>query len=150
MGKVTWQARSTSSPVVVFTSSQMSGLANDARVLSTGIDNSTQAERWMDLQLTADTTAVSTAGGFVSAHLLRQVSGGTYENGDTSTDPGPNTFVGSFLFTSAATQEIHIIPSIGLPPVDFKILLKNELGIKISTAAGNHCKAIIYTETVAT
>jgi len=97
-----------------------------ANLLSSEIDNATNKDRMLDLELAWTCSTASTAGYVVEVYILYAMDGTNYEDGGTSADPAKNP---TRLFvddggTGAQRQTRLQIP---LSPFKFKILLKSEL-----------------------
>ena len=102
-------------------------LAAGANLLSSAIDNSTNKDRFLALELQFTCSTAPSAGKAVEVYVLYSLDGTNYEDGDaTPTDPakGPNE---AFLARAVTTAQRQTKVDIPISPFAFKILLKSEL-----------------------
>jgi hypothetical protein len=131
--QILWDANP--SPVTLL-STTLNSLANDARVLSAEIDNTTALKTLIDFELYLATQgSARSVGACVDIYLLSSLDGTNYP-GDASADPTINNMIGSFAYSAATTAERDTIKSIELAPGLHKIVVKNRTG-QAFAASGN-------------
>lgn len=102
-------------------------VAAGANFLGSEIDNSSNLDTHLDLDVAFTCGSAPTANKVIEIYLLFSVDGTNYEDGDaTPTDPTKSllTAVAARAVTSAQRVAIDQIP---IPPKKFKILIKSEL-----------------------
>lgn len=128
-------------------STGLDSLADAARALSGAIDNSTNLNLYMDLQLEIKYTSSAPTAGVIVAevYLLPTVDGTNYEEGGTTITPQASRLVATFESRNGSTSAFEYLTSLGIPiPVgSFKLLLINKSG-KTLASSGNTLKYRTY------
>lgn len=114
----------------ILSSSQLNNVAHAAQKISSAISNDTDLYIFADFRLRLSaSTSNRCAGAYVGLYILYDLGDSTYATGNSSRDPMPNTFIGSFVFDSGATgARVNIIPQVQIGPANFKVLLENNTG----------------------
>ena len=124
-------------------STGLNSLANDGRVLSAAIDNSTALKTVIDFEMyVAEQGSARSVGASVDIYLLTSVDGTNYPGSDAA-DPTINTMVGSFAFSAATAAERDVLKGVELGPGLHKIVVKNRTG-QAFAATGNTLKYRTY------
>lgn len=139
-----WSAIET---VETILSTELNGLTNGSRKLSSAIENDTAStERWLygDFELDLDTQTARTGSPAVQMYILPTVDGGTtYPTGSDSITPSSELLAGVFTFPADATAHISVLRGVLLPPSDFKVLLVNNTS-QTFNATGNTLRMSKY------
>ena len=118
----------------------LNSLANNGRVLSSEINNSSDKYYYVDLELKVTYGTGPTAGNTVDLYLISsQDDGTTYPDGDSSNDAPANTKVASFPLKNNTSAQIIPFRGVPLPPGKHKYLIKNTSG-QTMAASGNYLK----------
>lgn len=122
-------------------------LANAARVLGNEIDNATNKDRWMDLELIARFGTNPTGGARMAVYLIPAIDGTNYADGDASIAPPSTSLIATFPLRAATTQQRVSAVRIPVPPGKFKLLLENSSGQTTTNTDGeNGLTARFYNE----
>ena len=97
-----------------------------ANLLGDEIDNETNLDRWMALNLTWTCGTASNAGEVVEVYLVYDVTSGDYQDGGASEDP-QKAPVAVFVDDGGTAAQQQTVIDIPIKPFAFKILLKSEL-----------------------
>lgn len=124
-----WEAPSAGSSGI--TSSSMNAGAN---LLSSEIDNETNLDTHLMLELTWTCSSASTVNSAVEVYILYALDGTNYEDGDASTD-SYKLPVGAFYDDGGTGAQKQTIGPIPLMPFKFKVLLKSELDQNATSVA---------------
>jgi hypothetical protein len=95
-------------------------------LLGSEIDNETNLDRWMALNLTWTCSSAATAGKVIEAYVIYDVTSSAYEDGGTSEDP-VKAPVAVFVDDGGTGAQQQTVEDIPIKPFAFKILLKSEL-----------------------
>jgi hypothetical protein len=124
-------------------STELNSLADAGRVVSAAIDNSSNLDLFMDLQLAVQYTSSAPAAGVVVAevYLLPSIDGTNYAEGSTSVTPQQQLLVATLESRNGSTSAVEYLDSLGIPiPIgSFKLLLVNKSG-KTYASSGNTLK----------
>lgn len=116
----------------------LDSLANGARAISAAIDNSTNLDMFMDLQLKVKYTTTAPAAGVITAevYLIPSVDGTNYGEGGTGLTPQASRLVATFESRNGSTSTFEYLNSLGIPiPIgSFKLLLVNKSGYAYASA----------------
>jgi hypothetical protein len=124
---------------------ELNSLGDGANKLSSAVSNDAAGELYMyaDFELYIAATSSRAADNRVDLYLLQEQDATNYTYGGDSLDPPPNSWIGTFVFDAATAARYNHLRGIMLPPTDFKILLRNELGVAFASS-GNTLKLIKY------
>jgi len=115
---------------------ELNGLANDARKLGGQLDVAQNLYATFQLSIAAQGSA-RTSGARVLLYLIPSYDNGTtYMYGSDSLDPSENHLAGSFKFDASTTARIDMIERIELGAGFYKPLLINRTGQALA-ASGN-------------
>jgi hypothetical protein len=110
----------------VMTSALNALASTTGKAVSAAIDNGPNGDLFDDVELTVTFASAPTAGSVVELYMLRSIDGGsTYQDGSTTVEPQPSTFVGGFTVRAVTTQQVLILGGVALPPGSFKYLVRN-------------------------
>lgn len=126
-----------------YLSTELNSLADGANKLGAAIDDSTDLNMLMAVQVYLATQgSARDSDARIEMYLLQSVDGTNYTYGDDSTDPPKSAFCQSFPFDAAVTARYVCIKDI---PVygKFKMLFMNETGPALA-ASGNLVKYQLY------
>jgi hypothetical protein len=141
-----WAATPTSRGTVLTT--ELNSLANGSlSAVGTALDNTTNLDKWCDLELVLASLSPS-AGGSITVYLTESNDGGTtYENPPASTDPGSGcqSCTVTVDSTAATAKRITVGPFL-IKPKKMKFVLKNNAGVALASS-GNTVTAFTYDET---
>lgn len=104
--------------------------ANASGLLSSEIDNSSNLDDTMDIELAFDPESAPAAGAVFNIYILLSVDGTNYEDGGTSLQPTgktPAEFIPCRAVDTAQKVAKHGIP---IPPQKFKILVWNATAVQ--------------------
>lgn len=125
----------------------LDSLADAARAISGAIDNSTNLDLYMDLQLEIKYTSSAPSAGVIVAevYLVPTVDGTNYSEGSASITPQASRMVATFESRNGSTSNFEYLDTLGIPiPVgSFKLLLVNKSG-KTLASSGNTLKYRTY------
>ena len=110
--------------------SASNNFANASGLLSSEIDNTTNLDDTMDIELSFDPEAAPGAGVVFRIYILLAIDGTNYEDGGTSLEPTaktPATFIACRAVDTAQKVARHGIP---IPPQKFKILVWNATAVQ--------------------
>ena len=149
---ILWDAHP-SAEVLIDTTGTLKNLANDGIAVSAECENGTTLKRFADFELYVhDFAAAPSAGAHFELHIVYQLDGTNYadgEDGDVA-DPnlGPNTWHGSFsIIASDEDQRVQLM-AVPLGPHDFKCCVVNKTGQAIPNTDGSTLKIFRYTDEV--
>jgi len=127
---------------------QLNSLADaTAASASSAIDNETNLNRFLSLELTLDTQGgARSSGAYVTVHILYSSDGTNFS--DSTSGPLDACQVVVFPLDAATTARIVTISGIPIQPLQFKLLLTNQTG-QAFAAANNILTARTYNESVA-
>jgi len=132
MATLRWATRVDEETVL---STELNSLGNGSTKLSAALGH-TNREMYADFELSIAATSSRTASD-VGLYILAELDGTNYQYGSDSLEPSANAFRGSFLFDTGQTAaRVDIITGVLLPPGNFKVLVKNSLGVALA-ASGN-------------
>jgi hypothetical protein len=94
--------------------------------LGSEIDNETNLDRWLALNLTWTCSSAATAGKVIEAYIIYDVTSAAYEDGGASEDPAKSP-VAVFVDDGGTGEQQQTVEDIPIKPFAFKILLKSEL-----------------------
>ena len=102
-------------------------IANAAGFVGSAIDNATNLDDTLDLQITINCASAPVANTVLYVYLLLSLDGTNYENGSTSLQPVkvPIAAIPARAVTGAQVVSVAGIP---IPPQPFKIACWNALG----------------------
>jgi hypothetical protein len=147
MADIKWKASGRATNPLTLMSTELNSLASGSGAIGAAIVNETDhLDLYVDLELVVAFVASPTADSVVEAYFARQIDGTNYEDAATGGTPiGPkNGFVGSFVMRAVTPQRV-IIPSVLVPPRDFKVFVINRAG-QAFAASGNTVKGYFYKE----
>jgi hypothetical protein len=128
-------------------STELNSLADAGRQISSAIDNSSNLDLYMDLELAVQyTSSAPTAGQKVAeVYLVPTTDGTNYAEGSTSITPQQALLVATFESRNGSTSAVERLASLGIPiPVgSFKLELVNTSG-KTYASSGNTLKYRTY------
>lgn len=97
-----------------------------ANLLGSEINNETNLDRYLNLELTWTCSTASVLNEVVEVYLLYAIDGTNYEDGGVSVDP-IKVQISFFSDNGLTTAQKQAKVSIPIPPFKFKILIKSEL-----------------------
>ena len=129
-------------------STELNSLADDGTAVTASAMGHTNREMYADFELSIAATSSRTASG-VGLYILAELDGTNYQYGSGSLTPSGNAYKGSFLFDTGQTAaRVDIITGILLPPGNFKVLVKNELGVALASSGNTLTMRRYNTESV--
>lgn len=149
---ILWDAKP-SAETIIATDGAIKNLANDGIAVSAEVENGTGLKRFADFELYLhDFAAAPTAGGYFELHIVYQLDGTNYADGEDGDLADPNlsaaTFMGVFpVLNSDEDQRLQLI-GVPLAPHDFKVCLINKCGQAIPNTDGSFLKIYRYMEEV--
>ena len=145
MGEVTWTSYGTWTTAL---STELNSLADDGLALSSAIDNSTNKDLFVDIEVYLATVDLSSqTNPAIYIWLLTRTDGTNFEDGGTSVTPAraPDAIIP--LREANGAQRVFA-RMLMLTPDQVKILVQNKAGAALA-ASGNTVKYNTYGETVA-
>jgi hypothetical protein len=128
-------------------STGLNSLADAARDISSAIDNSSNLDLYMDLQLEIKYTSSTPTVGITVAevYLIPQVDGTNYAEGASGVTPQAALLVAAFETRNPSTSNFEYLdaPGVPMPVGNFKLLLVNKSG-KTLASSGNTLKFRTY------
>lgn len=112
---------------------ELNSLANNTNSsASSAIDNSTNLDLFMDLELVIDTTSSRTAGGGIGVYMVSRVDGTNFGDVNETTA----SLVAFFPLDAATTARRATRRDIPIPPEQFKLFARNTAtGITLAASA---------------
>jgi hypothetical protein len=130
------------SPAAVMTT-ELDGLANNARAISGAVDNTADLDFWDDVELVVTYGTAPSAGGTVELYLVESVDGTNYGDGGSGVAPPATTLVGVFPLRAVTTAQRIMVRGVMIPPLNFKYVAVNKAG-QATAASGNTLKRLPY------
>lgn len=121
-------------PVNRSTGITSSTMAAGANLLSNEIVDSSNRNRFLNLELTWTCAVAATENLATEVYLLYALDGANYEDGGTSVDP-KKTPVAFFVDNGGTGAQKQAVNGIAVRPFKFKILLKSELDQEATSVA---------------
>lgn len=103
-------------------------LNSGANALSGEIDNETNKDRYLALELTFTCATAAAVGATVQVFIVYAMDGTLYEDGSTAPLDPAKTPIGVFVNRFVTTAQKQSIVGIPIFPFKFKVLLANKLG----------------------
>jgi hypothetical protein len=147
---ILWNAKP-SAETLLATDGALKNLANGAAAVSAECENGTGLYRFADFELYLhDFAAAPTAGGYFELHIVYQLDGTNYADGEDGDMGTPRlssaTYAGSFpVYAGDEDQRIQLT-GVPLSPHDFKCSLLNVTGQAIANTDGSFLKIYRYSE----
>jgi hypothetical protein len=142
---VNWDAALTATS---YLTTELNSLADGANKLGGVIDNSTNLEQFLAVEVSIAAQGVARdAGAHVAVYLLRTVDGTNYQYGSDSVDPPPDSLVATIAFDAATAARINMVFGILAPPGKCKLLLQNNTGQAFASSA-NTCDYSLYVDEI--
>lgn len=133
MTEQTWSDYGTASSI--FAESQSASLADGANIITDALDS--DGLPFMDLDLLVESgSGTRAADAHIKVYVLPSVDDTNYADGSASVDPMDSNEVYTALFPTAAGVSRQAIRGIVQPPNKFKILLMQELSLKLAASNG--------------
>jgi len=135
--------------VTTYESTDLNSLADGSNELGAAIDNTSNLDRFLAIELVLGTQSARTAGAYVAFYILPSVDGGTtYPTGADGTGQDPNQAPDCIMpLDAATTARNEVCWDIKIPPTNFKLLIANE-STQAFAASGNTVKYLTYNEEV--
>jgi hypothetical protein len=113
----------------------LNGLADQARLVSSTIDNSSNLDLFADFELTVKYNSLPAINGVLNIYVIPIIGSITPTGGTGSTIPQNSTYAGFFHSKSPSTSiaERLILTRISIPPNTFKIAVYNTSGTIFSS-----------------
>ena len=145
MAEVTWTSYGSWTTAL---STGLDGLANDGLAISSAIDNSTNKDLFIDIEVyLASVDLTSSTNPSIRIWLIARTDGTNFEDGGASVEPirAPDAIIP--LRDVNAAQRVFARMAMATPD-QFKILVQNKAGAALA-ASGNTVKYNTYGELVA-
>lgn len=150
--KILWDANP-SAETLIAADGALKNLANDGIAVSSEVTNGTDLFTQATFELYAhDFAAAPDAGGYFELHIVYQLDGTNYADGEDGDLADPNlsaaTYHGAFPILNS--DEDQRVPLIGIPihPFDFKVCIVNKTGQAIANTDGSTLKVFRYSPEV--
>ena len=101
-------------------------LSAGANYLGSAIDNDTNKDRWLHLDIEMTHGSSPTANTVHEIYLIYAIDGTNYEDGGVSVDPSKNPTL-LFAVKAQTTTQRQSFVNIPIAPFKFKILIKSEV-----------------------
>jgi hypothetical protein len=120
--EVLWNA-----PTPLVSGIAAASLSSGANILGSEIDNESNLDRFLAVELTFTCAVAPTANGTIELYVIYALDGTNYERGDaTPTDP-TKAAAATFAAASVTVAQTGARFNIPIGPFAFKILLKSEI-----------------------
>ena len=128
---------------------ELNSLANAAQVIGAAIDNSSNLNMYMDVEvLVAEQGGARSAGAYIAIYMVSSLDGGTnYGYGDASTDPPANSLVAALPIDAAVTARYLTSMPFLMGPGHHKLVIENKTG-QAFAASGNTLKYRVFSEEI--
>ena len=124
----------------IYLTTELNALADGGNKLGAAIDNTSNGDMHMDVELYVATQGGARgSGAYVALYILASVDGTNYCYGADAVDPPAHALVGTFALDAVVTARYVTLTHILLPAGKFKLLLMNETG-QAFAATGNTLK----------
>lgn len=141
---ILWQAPAA---IATYLSTELNSLADQGNKLGAEIDNETNRDRFLSVELNVAAPASRTAGGFVSLWILYSLDGTNFSTGSDSIDPEFGAHLGNFGLPGDTTAHRAPVIHATIRPYKFKLLVINETGVAFA-ASGNTLKHRTFNEEI--
>ena len=101
-------------------------LAAGANLLSSELQNETNQDRWVNIELAWTCASASSAGTRIDVYAIYRLNASFFEDGDETEDP-PEAPIGHFYDDAGTGAQKQALTGIRLEPKSVKFLLKSEL-----------------------
>ena len=125
-----------------YLSTELNSLADGANKLGGEIDNASDLELFMDVEIALAAFTPGTSG-FIQIFKLASVDGTSFGDGSDSVDPPAGTPVYAHSLVSGASAKRCVIERIPLSPGKQKLLFENRAGAALA-GSGNTVKYRVY------
>lgn len=117
----------------------LNNVTNGSRVISAAIDNTSNKDLFMDVEIKTKFGTNPTANSVWNMYLIPSLDGTNYGDGDASVAPPASAFVGAFEVRAVTTQQrILAVRDIPIPALNFKLIFENKTGQTSSNSAGEN------------
>lgn len=131
-----------------YLTTELNALADGGNKIGAEIDNTSNGDMYMDLELYVATQGVARdTGAYVALYILPSVGGTNFCYGGDALDPPATALVGTFPLDAAVTARYVSLTHILLPAGKFKMLVMNETG-QAFAATLNTLKYTLYNEEI--
>lgn len=147
MSEIKWLLSTRSGNPISAMTTELNSLASTGSALSSAIDNDTDGDIYMDVELSITYGTNPTAGSLIELYVVRSLDGSTFEDGSTTGPVVPaNGLVGSFVLRATTSTQVMIIPGVAVPPKEFKLMVVAKTTGQTAASSGNTLRALFYKE----
>ena len=131
--KILWDAKPTGTVIMAASGGPLRALANDGIAVSDEVNNGTDLNDMAAFELYVhDFAAAPDSGGYFECHIVYQLDGTNYADGEDGDVGDPNlgmaTLVGTFPVVAVDEDPRIQLIDIPIPPFDFKACVVNKSG----------------------
>jgi hypothetical protein len=134
----------TTGTVTSYLTTELNSLADAANKLGAAINNTSNLNMWMDLEIVLASLTPGT-GPYINVYFTAAVDGTNYTDGGDSVDPAYSDLIRSVPIVTGTGAKRVWVRKLEIPPLNFKILIENKAGTALASS-GNTVKYITYNE----
>ena len=151
--KIQWDGKPTGTVIMAAAGGPLRNLANDGIAVSSEVTNGTDLNMRASFQLYVhDFAAAPDAGAYFECHIVYQLDGTLYADGEDGDLADPNlsnaTLVGTFAILNRDEDQLVQLVGVPIEPFDFKVCVVNKTGEAIPDTDNSTLTIWTYTPEV--
>lgn len=131
-----------------YLSAGLNSLASAGQVVGGTINNDTDRNRWMQIEIALALQGTArVVGAHIAVYLLSSIDGSVFSYGSSSVDPSPSTLLTTLAFDAVVTARTVVSLALPIPATDFQLVFENNTGQTLA-ASGNTMRLVFWNEEV--